>query len=294
MLEGDLQDQVLGEYHSDLGVTHSQVATLPGFATESGHEFKEIQIAYQTLGKLSPRRDNVILVCHALSGDAHVAGLNPATHRPGWWDFHVGPGKAIDTNRFFVICSNVLGGCSGSTGPSSLNPETKRPYATDFPPVTIRDMVRAQAALLDHLQLPETFAVTGGSMGGMQALVWATDYPERVKNCVPIATCTAHHAMQIAFNEIGRQAILTDPNWRDGHYYDNPDGARPAHGLAVARMVGHVTYLSEYSLRAKFGRRLQRAAQPRTCSRISSPSKVICTIRATALSAGLIPTPIFT
>jgi len=262
MLEGDLQDQVLGEYHSDLGVTHSQVSMLPGFVTESGHEFKEIQIAYQTVGKLSPRRDNVILVCHALSGDAHMAGLNPATGRPGWWDFHVGPGKAIETDRFFVVCPNVLGGCSGSTGPSSTNPETGRPFATDFPPVTIRDMVRAQAALLDHLQLPEIFAVTGGSMGGMQALVWATDYPERVKNCVPIATCTAHHAMQIAFNEIGRQAILTDPNWRDGHYYDNPDGARPAHGLAVARMVGHVTYLSEYSLRAKFGRRLQRAAKP--------------------------------
>jgi len=262
MLEGDLQDQVIGEYHSDLGVTHVQLAKLPGLVTESGFAFKEIELAYQTLGKLSPRRDNVILVCHALSGDSRMAGLNPSTRQPGWWDFHVGPGKAIDTDRFFVICSNVLGGCSGSTGPSSRNPETGRPYATDFPPVTIRDMVRAQAALLDHLQLPRVFAVIGGSMGGMQALVWATDYPDRVETCVPIATCTAHHAMQIAFNEIGRQAILTDPHWQKGHYYDDKNGARPAHGLAVARMVGHVTYLSEYSLRAKFGRRLQRASRP--------------------------------
>jgi homoserine O-acetyltransferase len=260
IIDGDLQDQAIEEYHSDLGVTDVCVAKLPGFRTESGHELAGIHIAYQTLGTLSPRKDNVILVCHALSGDARMAGINPSTRRPGWWDYHVGPGKTLDTNRFFVVCANVLGGCSGSTGPSSTNPVTGHPYAMNFPPVTIRDMVRAQAALLDHLKVPKLFAVTGGSMGGMQALVWATDYPERVRLCVPIATCQAHNAMQIAYNEIGRQAIITDPNWHGGHYYEHH--THPAHGLAVARMVGHVTYLSEYSLGAKFGRRLQRPARP--------------------------------
>jgi homoserine O-acetyltransferase len=208
---------------------------------------------------LSADRDNAVLVCPALSGDAHVAGMNPKTGRPGWWDLHIGPGKAIDTNRFFVICSSPLGGGGGTTGPSSLNPKTGKRYATDFPPVTIRDMVQAQALLLDHLGVRKLFAVTGGSMGGMQALVWAVDYPERVQTCIPIAACLAHSAMQIAFNEIGRQAILADPNWREGHYDHHH---RPNHGLAVARMVGHVTYLSEYALRHKFGRRLERAARP--------------------------------
>ncbi|MFO1475636.1 MAG: homoserine O-acetyltransferase [Verrucomicrobiota bacterium] len=259
-IDGDLQDQAVGEYHSDLGITDVQTADLPGLRTDSGFQFESIRISYQTLGKLSPKKDNVVLVCHALSGDAHVAGISPATGRPGWWDFHVGPGKAIDTNRFYVVGTNVLGGCSGSTGPSSTNPATGRPFATDFPPVTVRDMVAAQAALLDHLGIGDLFAVIGGSMGGMQALLWAAHYPDRVRLCVPIATCLAHNAMQIAFNEIGRQAILTDPNWRDGRYYET--NARPIHGLAVARMVGHVTYLSEYSLGQKFGRRLQRPPQP--------------------------------
>ena len=254
MLEGDLQDQVLVEYHSNLGVTHSQVVTLPGFATESGHEFKEIQIAYQTLGKLSPRRDNVILVCHALSGDAHVAGTHPHTGRPGWWDYHVGPGKAIDTGKFFVICASVLGGCGGTTGPASLNPHTGKPYGMNFPPVTVRDMVSVQIKLLDHLGVPRLFAAIGGSMGGMQALALAVDHPERVRVCIPIATCISHTAMQIAFNEIGRHAILSDPNWNGGNY---SAGRRPVHGLAVARMVGHVTYLSEYAMTHKFGRELQ-------------------------------------
>jgi homoserine O-acetyltransferase/O-succinyltransferase len=254
-LEGDLQDQVIKEYHSDMGVTRSQVVTLPGLRTQSGYDLPEVQISYQTLGSLSPRKDNVVLVCHALSGDAHLAGIHAETGRPGWWDFHVGPGKAIDTNQFFVICSNVLGGCSGSTGPASTNPNTGRPYAIDFPPVTIRDMVAAQVQLMDHLELPKLFAVTGGSMGGMQALVWAVDYPDRVHTCIPIATCLAHSPMQIAFNEVGRQAIITDPNWRGG-YYDETH--RPKHGLAVARMVGHVTYLSEYAMHKKFGRKLQR------------------------------------
>ncbi len=259
MLQGDLQDQVVSEYHSDLGVTHSQIVRLPGIRTQSGYDLKELQISYQTLGKLSPKRDNVILICHALSGDAHVAGLHAETRRPGWWDFHVGPGKAIDTNQFYVICSNVLGGCSGSTGPASANPETGRPYATSFPPVTIRDMVRAQVQLVDHLGIPKIFAAVGGSMGGMQALAWAVDYPDRIHACIPIASCMAHSAMQIAFNEVGRQAIMADPHWRGG-YYD--DQHRPKLGLAVARMVGHVTYLSEFAMHKKFGRRLQRPPSP--------------------------------
>ena len=259
MLEGDLQDQAHREYHSDLGVTRTQIVKLPGFRVESGYDLPEVHVSYQTLGQLSPAKDNAILVCHALSGDAHVAGLSPATGRPGWWDFHVGPGKAIDTDRFFVITSNVLGGCSGTTGPSSVNPDTGRPYATDFPPVSIRDMVKAQALLLDHLGIQRVFSVGGGSMGGMQALVWALEYPERVQTCLAIATCTAHNAMQIAFNEVGRQAIMSDPHWHAGYYYDCE---RPTQGLAVARMVGHVTYLSEWSMHKKFGRRLQRPTVP--------------------------------
>lgn len=259
MLQGDLQDQVITQYHSDLGVTEMQVVRLPGFRTQSGYDLPEIHVCYQTLGTLSPRKDNVVLVCHALSGDAHVAGISSTTGRPGWWDFHVGPGKAIDTNSFYVVCCNVLGGCSGSTGPASVNPETGRPYATNFPPVTIRDMVRAQVELMDHLGIQKVFAVTGGSMGGMQGLVWAVDYPDRVHACIPIATCMAHSAMQIAFNEVGRQAIMADPNWRGGHY---DEVHRPKLGLAVARMVGHVTYLSEFAMHKKFGRRLQRPPSP--------------------------------
>lgn len=256
MWQGDLQDQKIGkEYKSDLGVTHTHKVTLPGVRTQSGHEFATIDVSYQTLGTLSHERDNAILICHALSGDAHVGGISPVNGRPGWWDYHVGPGKAIDTDKFFVICSNVLGGCAGSTGPTSIDPDTGKPYATHFPPVTIRDMVAAQLKLIDHLGITKLFAVTGGSMGGMQGLVWAVDHPQRVHCCIPIATCMAHTAMQIAFNEVGRQAIITDPNWNRGHYTDKH---RPEHGLAVARMVGHVTYLSEFSMKAKFGRNLQR------------------------------------
>ena len=258
--QGDLQDQKIGkDYQSDLGVTHTHTVRLPGLKTQSGFEFDEIEVSYQTLGKLSPEKDNAILVCHALSGDAHVAGLHARTGKPGWWDHHVGPGKAIDTDRFFVICANVLGGCSGSTGPASINPKTGKAYATSFPPVTIRDMVAAQIRLIDHLGIAKLFATIGGSMGGMQGLVWAVDYPRRVHCCIPIATCMAHTAMQIAFNEVGRQAIVTDPNWNEGDYTDQQ---RPEHGLAVARMVGHVTYLSEFTMKTKFGRNLQRASQP--------------------------------
>lgn len=258
--QGDLQDQVVKNYHSDLGTTATTIVTLPGIKTQSGYQFKTIDIAYQTLGRLSPKKDNAILITHALSGNGHVAGLDRDSGRPGWWDFHVGPGKTIDTDRYFVISSNVLGGCNGTTGPASINPETGKRYGMDFPPVTIRDMVSAQTKLLDHLGIQKLFAVVGGSMGGMQALVWAVDYPDRVHSCVPMATSMAHSAMQIAFNEVGRQAILSDPNWNRGEYYDGKP--RPEHGLAVARMVGHVTYLSEFSMRTKFGRRIQRPASP--------------------------------
>jgi homoserine O-acetyltransferase len=257
--QGDLQDQKTTGYQSPLGVTRTQTLTLRGVKIQSGFTFDQIQVCYQTLGKLSARRDNAILVCHALSGTAHVAGLNPETGRPGWWDYHVGPGKAMDTDKYFVICSNVLGGCDGTTGPLSTNPETGKPFGMDFPPVTVRDMVAVQAKLLEHLGIARLFAATGGSLGGMQALAWAVDYPERIRVCVPIAACVSHNAMQIAFNEIGRRAITTDPNWNGGNY---SPARRPRHGLAVARMVGHVTYLSEYSMTRKFGRTLQPRANP--------------------------------
>ena len=240
-----------------MGVTRTQAVALPGFRTQSGYTFEKIDVSYQTLGKLSPAHDNAILVCHALSGSAHVAGLHPETKRPGWWDYHVGPGKAMDTNKFFIICANVLGGCSGTTGPAAINPKTGQRYGMDFPSVTVRDMVAAQARLIDHLGIEKLFAVVGGSMGGMQALAWATDFPDRLQNCVPIATCPCHGAMQIAFNEIGRSAILTDPNWHSGNY---SEAHPPAHGLSVARMVGHVTYLSEFSMKHKFGRQRQAEA----------------------------------
>jgi homoserine O-acetyltransferase len=255
IVRGDLQDQKVVDYQSPLGVTQTKNVTLSGIQTQSGFTFDHVDVCYQTLGKLSPKRDNAVLVCHALSGDAHVAGLHPETGRPGWWDYHVGPGKAIDTDKLFVICPNVLGGCSGTTGPASLNPETGKPYAMSFPPVAIRDMVAVQAKLIDRLGIQRLLAVVGGSMGGMQALAWATDYPERVQTCIPIATCISHSAMQIAFNEVGRRAILTDPDWNDGNYSKD---RRPVHGLAVARMVGHVTYLSEFSMTHKFGRKKQK------------------------------------
>jgi len=254
IVQGDLQDQTAADYQSPLGVTRTQTVTLPGIRTQSGFTFEQVDVAYQTLGTLSPARDNAILICPALSGDAHVAGTHPDTNRPGWWDYHVGPGRAIDTDKFFIICASVLGGCGGTTGPTSLRPETGKPYGMTFPPVTIRDMVAVQIRLLDHLGILQLFAAIGGSMGGMQALALAVDHPQRVRVCIPIATCTSHSAMQIAFNEIGRRAILSDPLWNAGNYSED---CRPVHGLAVARMVGHVTYLSEFAMTHKFGRERQ-------------------------------------
>ena len=221
----------------------------------SGGTLEGFTLAYETYGRLNADQSNAILICHALSGDSHVAGYytDDPEEKPGWWDDAVGPGKMFDTSRFFVICSNVIGGCRGSTGPSSPAPDGK-PYALRFPVVTIGDMVKAQARLLDELGVQQLFAVAGGSMGGMQALQWAIDYPERVQNVLFIASTPISSAQNIAFNEIGRQAIYADPNWNQGDYYGDK---RPDAGLAVARMIGHITYMSEQSLEEKFGRRLQ-------------------------------------
>jgi len=222
---------------------------------ESGARLSPVVLAYETYGTLAPDRSNAILVLHALSGDSHVAGYySPDDEKPGWWDCMVGPGKGIDTDRFFVICANVIGSCMGSTGPSSINPATGRAYGLDFPVVTIGDMVAAQKALIDHLGIERLLCVVGGSIGGMQVLEWCVRYPERVVSAIPLATTMRHSALAIAFNEVARQSIMADPNWNHGYYYE---GAKPALGLAVARMIGHITYLSDESMRLKFGRRLQ-------------------------------------
>ncbi len=222
---------------------------------ESGALLGPVTIAYETYGRLNDSKSNAVLICHALSGDSHVAGYYTKDDaKPGWWDIMVGPGKGIDTDRYFVICSNILGSCMGSSGPSSINPSTGKPYGLDFPLVTIGDMVEAQKALLDHLGIESLLSVVGGSIGGMQVLEWSVRFPQIVRSAIALATTTKHSPLAIAFNEVARQAIMADPNWRGGHYYDGP---RPDHGLAVARMIGHITYLSEDSMRAKFGRRLQ-------------------------------------
>jgi homoserine O-acetyltransferase len=213
------------------------------------------QIAYKTYGTLDAERSNAVLICHALTGDQHVASQNPVTRKGGWWDTMVGPGKPIDTERYFVICPNVVGACMGTTGPASTNPKTGKPWGLDFPVITVRDMVRAQAMLLDELQIDTLFAVAGGSMGGMQVLQWAASYPKRVFAALPIACSTRHSAQNIAFHEVGRQAVMADPEWRQGRYL--VEGANPQRGLAVARMGAHITYLSDAALHRKFGRRFQ-------------------------------------
>jgi homoserine O-acetyltransferase len=222
---------------------------------ECGARLGPITIAYETLGTLNSQKSNAVLILHALSGDSHVAGYyTEKDEKPGWWDSMVGPGKGIDTDKYFVICSNIIGSCMGSTGPSTPNPKTAKPYGLEFPVVTIGDMVRAQKHLVDALGIQKLLAVVGGSVGGMQVLEWCIRYPEMVTSAIPLATTTKHSALAIAFNEIARQAIMTDPNWNGGDYYS---GSRPETGLAVARMIGHVTYLSDQSMRLKFGRRLQ-------------------------------------
>ena len=216
---------------------------------ESDRKLGPITLAYKTYGALNRDKTNVILVAHALSGDAHAAGFHEGDSAPGWWDAMIGPGKAFDTDRYFVICSNVIGGCKGSTGPSSLNPETGKPYGLGFPVITLPDMVEAQRNLVDHLGIEKLLCVTGGSMGGMQALQWVASYGERVRSAIPIAAALKHSPQQIAFDEVVRQSIMADPVWRQGDYYDY---GQPEKGLAVARMIGHITFMSDQSMEEKF------------------------------------------
>jgi homoserine O-acetyltransferase/O-succinyltransferase len=227
---------------------------------DAGVALAPFQIGYQTYGTLNAERSNAILICHALTGDQHVASTNPVTGKPGWWEIMVGPGKPIDTDRYFIICSNVLGGCMGTTGPASINPATGEPYGLTLPLITIPDMVRAQAMLVKRLGIDSLFCVLGGSMGGMQVLQWAAEYKDRVFAALPIATAARHSAQNIAFHEVGRQAVMADPEWRGGRYL--AEDTRPSAGLAVARMAAHITYLSDMALHRKFGRRLQNREAP--------------------------------
>ena len=233
-------------------ITQVATATFDQLPLDCGAILSPVEVAYETYGTLNAAKDNAILATHAFSGDAHAAGEG------GWWSNMIGPGKAFDTDRYFVICSNILGGCRGTTGPGSINPETGCPWAMAFPSVSISDIVRLQKMLTDHLGIPRLLAVAGGSMGGMQALEWAVAYPESVAAVLPIACTARHSAQQIAFNEVGRQAIMADPDWNEGNYYQ---GRPPARGLSVARMVGHITYMSDESMREKFGRRLRAPDQ---------------------------------
>ena len=234
-------------------------ARFDSLSLDCGVTLAPVDAAYQTYGRLNAERTNAILITHAFSGDAHAAGLSPENGKPGWWDSMIGPGKGFDTDRFFVICSNVLGGCRGTTGPSSINPATGLPFGLGFPGITIADMVRLQARLMDHLGIERLLAVAGGSMGGMQVLEWAVSYPHRVAAALPIASSARHSAMQIAFNEVGRQSVMADPDWNGGNYHG---GKPPGRGLSVARMVGHITYMSDDSMREKFGRRFRDKGQP--------------------------------
>ena len=219
---------------------------------ECGRKLSEITIAFEAYGELNRERTNAILIVHALSGDANAAGFHRGAKKPGWWDAMIGPGKAFDTGKYFIISSNVLGGCKGTTGPSSIDPGTGKPYGLDFPLISINDMVNCQKLLVDHLGVEKLLSVAGGSMGGMQVLSWLTQYPSRLRSVIPISTAIRHSPQQIAFNEVGRQAIMADVHWKSGNYYGGP---QPARGLSVARMVGHITYMSDASMHRKFGRR---------------------------------------
>ena len=234
-------------------ITETKSVQFPSIALDCGVTLAPVDVAYETYGELNAAKSNAILILHAFSLDAHAAGLDKETGNPGWWDNMIGPGKGFDTDKYFVISSNVLSGCRGTSGPSSINPQTGCPYGMSFPPVTIPDMGRLQKMLIDHLGIKRLLSVSGGSMGAMQALQWAVAYPDAVASSIPIAGTSRHSPQQIAFNEVGRQAIMADPDWNEGNYY----GRRPpARGLSVARMVGHITYMSDASMREKFGRRL--------------------------------------
>ncbi|MGD9996321.1 MAG: homoserine O-acetyltransferase [Ilumatobacteraceae bacterium] len=247
---------------------HRQFVRFPSdrpFALDTGVALRDVTVAYETWGRLDEARGNAVLVCHAWTGDSHLAGPGGRGHpAEGWWDDVVGPGKAIDTDRWFVVCANVLGGCQGSTGPASAHPDDGKPYGSRFPVVTIRDMVRAQARLANHLGVDVWHSVIGGSMGGMQVLEWAITFPQRVRSIVPIATCAQATAQQIAWGAIGRRAIRLDPNWHGGDYYDNPVGQGPTEGLAVARMVAQVTFRSDNVFTSRFGREVADGSELNT------------------------------
>jgi homoserine O-acetyltransferase len=239
-------------------ITETHIVQFNSIALDCGATLAPVDVAYETYGELNARKNNAVLVLHAFTGDAHAAGTDKSTGAVGWWDSMIGPGKGFDTDKYFVISSNILGGCRGTSGPASINPETGCPYAMSFPPVTIPDMVRLQKMLVEHLGIERLLAVAGGSMGAMQALQWALAYPDALAASIPIAGTARHSPQQIAFNEVGRQAIMADVDWNEGDYY----GKRPpARGLAVARMVGHITYMSDASMREKFGRRLREQDQ---------------------------------
>lgn len=238
-------------------LVETRLARFESLCLDCGATLSPVEVAYETYGALNAAKSNAILICHALTGDAHAAGIShdgAGGGKPGWWDNMIGPGKAFDTDKYFVIASNVLGGCQGSTGPGSTDPATGRPYAMSFPVITIGDMVRLQKMLVESLGIERLLTVSGGSMGGMQTLEWAASYPDIVISAIPIASTARHSAQQIAFNEVGRQAIMSDLDWNNGDYYD---ARPPARGLSVARMVGHITYMSDESMREKFGRRLR-------------------------------------
>ena len=242
-----------------IGIVETQAFTFDSLKLESGEKFGPVTLAYETYGCLNKEKSNAVLIAHALSGDAHAAGVHEGQNNPGWWDAFIGPGKAFDTDRYFIICSNVLGGCKGSTGPSSVNPKTGKPYALEFPLITINDIVNAQKHLVDHLGIEKLLSVVGGSMGGQQVLSWLVNYPQKIRSAVPIATTIKHSPQQIAFNEVGRQSIMGDAHWKSGNYYE---GQAPTKGLAVARMIGHITYMSDKSMAEKFGRTKKEAGEP--------------------------------
>ncbi len=248
-----------------VGIVETKYVTFQGddwvLHLESGDTLHPINVAYETYGELSPNRDNAILVCHALSGDAHAAGYHTddPNEKPGWWNVHIGPGKPLDTDRYYVICSNFLGSCKGTTGPADTNPATGKPYGLQFPFYTVKDMVKIQKWLMDYLGISKLLAVVGGSLGGMQVLQWAISYPEMVRGAIPIATTARLSPQAIAFNEVARQAIMSDPDWNFGLY--KPD-QQPERGLALARMIAHITYLSENAMLRKFSRRMIRGTEP--------------------------------
>ena len=255
----DIQENTVTKNNS-IGIVETKYFTFSEkIRLESGREFGPVTIAYETYGNLNETKTNAILIVHALSGDAHAAGYHSADDKkPGWWDDMIGPGKPFDTDKYLIISSNILGGCKGTTGPYSTNPETGKPYALNFPMITIEDMVKVQKKLIDYLGIEKLLSVAGGSMGGMQAMQWAIYYPEMVKSSIIIASTNKLSAQGIAFNEVGRNAIISDTNWKNGNYYDSEP---PARGLAIARMIGHITYLSEESMHEKFGRKLQDKAE---------------------------------